>query len=263
MSCEWIDVSQLSFNTLLLLEQVQLSWLPGWLPEKELQIALRANPAVEWYLRHKCQPLNEWLDCLMSTDQKITLSSPSEIRQAEIKVLETMADLIVYAVDPSVYDAQPFLNWDSAELLSLVNFSGKTIIDVGAGTGRLAFEVAETAHSVFAVEHVDNLRKLIKNKAQARNLNNVIPVDGLITEIPFYDQFADVTMAGHVFGECVEMEYKELARVTKPGGMIILCPGNNDEDNDIHNFLVSHGFEWSRFEEPQDGVKRKYWKAIV
>ncbi len=35
MPREWMDVSQLSFNTLLLLEQVQLSWLPGWLPEKE------------------------------------------------------------------------------------------------------------------------------------------------------------------------------------------------------------------------------------
>jgi hypothetical protein len=41
---EWMDVSQLSFNTLLLVEHVQLSWLPGWLPERELGIALRANP---------------------------------------------------------------------------------------------------------------------------------------------------------------------------------------------------------------------------
>ena len=54
MPREWMDVSHLSFNTILLLEQVQLSWLPGWLPEKELWIALRANPVVEWYFRHKC-----------------------------------------------------------------------------------------------------------------------------------------------------------------------------------------------------------------
>lgn len=47
MPREWMDVSHLSFNTLLLLEQVQLSWLPGWLPENDLRIALRANCAKE------------------------------------------------------------------------------------------------------------------------------------------------------------------------------------------------------------------------
>ena len=68
----WLDVSQLSFNTLLLLESVQLSWLPGWLPEAELGIALRANPAVEWYMRHKCPAITGWVDQVMArepTDQ--------------------------------------------------------------------------------------------------------------------------------------------------------------------------------------------------
>ncbi len=34
MALNWMDVTQLSFNNLLLLDEVQLSWLPGW-PEKE------------------------------------------------------------------------------------------------------------------------------------------------------------------------------------------------------------------------------------
>jgi hypothetical protein len=41
---------------------VQLSWFQGWVPEKELAIALQANPVVEWYMRHKCPDLNAWLD---------------------------------------------------------------------------------------------------------------------------------------------------------------------------------------------------------
>jgi len=261
MPREWMDVSNLSFNTLLLLEQIQLSWLPGWLPERELQIALKANPVVEWYLRHKCPQLKEWLDKVMSADLGTQESNPHETRQAEAAILSSMCDLVVYAVDPSVYDAQPFLGWDSKELYSLTNFTDKIVIDVGAGTGRLALAVAETAQSVFAVEPVSNLRKYLKQKSKSRGLDNVFPVDGLITEIPFPSQFADVTMAGHVFGEFVNLEYQELTRVTKPGGMIILCPGNNDVDNDAHRFLVSQDFEWSRFEEPRDGVKRKYWKT--
>ncbi len=261
MPREWMDVSQLSFFTILLLEQVQLSWLPGWLPEEQLTIALKANPAVEWYLRHKCPQLNDWLDRVMATTQTVT--DPVAIRQAEIDVLTSMTDLVVYAVDPAVYDAQPFLNWDSNELLCLADFFNKTVIDVGAGTGRLAFSVANKAATVFAVEPVANLRAYLKQKALALGFQNVYPVDGLITCIPFPDRFADITMGGHVFGDSPETEYKELLRVTKPGGIIILCPGNSDKDNDVHDFLIVQGFNWSRFEEPLDGWKRKYYKKCA
>jgi SAM-dependent methyltransferase len=259
MPRDWMDVSHLSFNTILLLEQVQLSWLPGWLPEKELRIALRANPVVEWYFRHKCPQTNEWLDRVMSIDKEV-VSGPVEIRQAEVEILASMTDLILYAVDPSVYDNLPFLNWDPNELLGLTDFTGKTVIDVGAGTGKLTFLAADKAQVVFAVEPVTNLRNFIKQKAISESLGNVYTMDGLITAIPFPPDFADITMAGHVFGEYLGREYQELSRVTKPGGMIILCPGNNDLENETHEFLIAHEFEWSRFEEPGAGIKRKYWK---
>ena len=84
----------------------------------------------------------------------------------------------------------------------------------------------------------------------------------MVTQIPFPDGFADVTMAGHVFGDEPEAEVREVLRVTKPGGMAIACPGSNDTDNEMHRVFVAHGFEWSRFEEPEDGTKRKYWKCV-
>ncbi len=263
MPREWMDVSQLSFNTLLLLEQVQLRWLSGWLPERELGIALKANPAVEWYMRHKCPQLNEWLGRVISAVQDDKLGDPVEIRRAEVSVLTSMTDMVVYALDPAVYDAQPFLGWDTQELTSLIDFAGKTVIDVGAGTGRLALAVAGQARTVFAVEPVANLRAYLKTQARSKGLHNVYAVDGLITDIPFPGQTADVTMGGHVFGDDLDAEYQELLRVTRPGGIIILCPGNNDADNDTHDFLVARGFEWSRFEEPRDGWKRKYWRTVA
>ena len=55
MPLNWLDVTPLSFNVLLLLERVQLSWLPGWPPEKEMAIALHANPTVRWFLVNKSQ----------------------------------------------------------------------------------------------------------------------------------------------------------------------------------------------------------------
>lgn len=118
------------------------------------------------------------------------------------------------------------------------------------------------ATQVFAVEPVAKLCSYLKTKARSRGVMNVFTIDGLITDMPFPDQFADITMGGHVFGDHPEKECQELIRVTKPGGMVILCPGNNDQDNEAHHHLVAQGFQWARFEEPEDGIKRKYWKTI-
>lgn len=262
MPLGWMDVSGCSFNTLLLLEQVQLSWLPGWLREPELAVALRANPAVEWFMRHKCPGLNEWLDRVMGAVPAGGAGDPAEARRAEVAVLSQIEDLVIYALAPAAYDAQPFLGWDSEELLSLVDFAGRTVIDVGAGTGRLSLAVAGKARTVFAVDPVANLRAYLRQKAREGGFHNVYPVDGLITGLPFPAAMADVTMGGHVFGDAPEAEYRELRRVTKPGGMIILCPGNTDDDNDQHRFLVSSGFAWSRFKEPHDDWKRKNWLTV-
>ncbi len=46
MPTNWIDKTNLSFNNMLLLERVQLTWMPGYLEEKELALALKANPVV-------------------------------------------------------------------------------------------------------------------------------------------------------------------------------------------------------------------------
>ena len=259
MPVNWMDVSGLSFNSLLLLERVQISWFPGWVPEERLAVALGANPAVEWFLRHKCPEAQSWLDSVMS--MRPAQTSSEEVVAAELVIMRKIIDLLVYVVDPAVYDAQPFLGWDSRELTSLVDFAGKTVLDIGAGTGRLALVAAEKAAAVFAVEPVANLRAYLRAKSQSLGFANVYTADGLVTQIPFPDAFADVVMGGHVFGDEPEREYRELARAAKPGGMVILCPGNRDEDNGRHRFLLAQGFQWARFEEPRDGMHRKYWKA--
>lgn len=176
--------------------------------------------------------------------------------------MKTINDWLVYVIAPQMYDYQPFLKWDDQELTSLVDFVGKIVLDIGSGTGRLAFLAAQNAFAVYPVEPVANLRLYIKAKANDLGLNNIYPVDGLITDIPFHDNFADITLGGHVFGDNSEEERRELERVTKLGGMVILCPGNNDKDNLAHKVLTTNGYSWSRFEEPEDGWKREYWKTI-
>jgi len=256
MAVRWMDVESLSFNTLLLLERIQLSWFPGWVCEADLALALDANPVVEWYLGHKCPEIRPWLDGVAARKSP---AGADEVRAAETAVMRQINDLLVYVVDPAVYDAQPFLGWDSRELTKRVAFAGKTVVDVGSGTGRLALVAAPEAAVVFAVEPVETLRRTIRDKAAARGLSNVYAVDGTIEAIPFPDEFADVVMGGHVFGEVPEVEIAEVERVTRRGGTMIACPGNGDADNETHAAFVRHGFQWERFDEPQDGTKRKYW----
>ena len=262
MPVNWLDVSSLSFNTLLLLEKVQLSWFPGWLPETELAIALSGNPVVEWYLRHKCPRLNDWLDGVMTKAGDQQSFDNAVIRQAEVVIMIAINDLLTYVVDPAAYDAQPFLAWDAQELVSLVDFTGQIVIDIGSGTGRLALIAAKKAATVYAVEPVTNLREYLQDKARKQGLRHVFAVDGLITDLPFADGFADITMGGHVFGDQPEEEYVEMVRVTKPGGLLILCPGSTDREDERYRFLIGKGFEWSRFEEPGAGVVRKYWQRL-
>jgi ubiquinone/menaquinone biosynthesis C-methylase UbiE len=182
------------------------------------------------------------------------------VRQAEIRVLAAINDWIIYAVDPDVYARQPFLGWDTGELLEMADFGGKLVIDVGPGTGRQAFAVARLASVVWAVEPSGNLRDYLRARSRELGMNNVYLVDGLMTELPFPDRFADIVMSGHVYGDEPEAELAEMLRVTKTGGDVLLIPGNNDVDNPAHAHLVANGFEWARFEEPGDGTKRKYWR---
>ncbi len=174
-----------------------------------------------------------------------------------------MQDWLIYVLDPAIYDRLPFLGWEDDSLLSMADFKDKIVLDIGSGTGRLAFCVAPLARVVYAVEPVANLRRYIYKKRDALGLKNVYPIDGTITQIPLEDDFADILMAGHVFGDDLEEAYREMRRVVHDGGMILLHPGTNLTSEDpAHQFLINKGFEFSTFEEPGDGTKRKYWKTI-
>ena len=111
------------------------------------------------------------------------------------------------------------------ELSGLVDFRGKTVVDVGAGTGRLTFIAAhDGALGVFSVEPVGNLRVFIKEKTRKLALKNVYTMDGLITDLPFPDNFIDIVMGGHVFGDSPEAEHAEMLRIAQTRGDDHLVP---------------------------------------
>jgi SAM-dependent methyltransferase len=257
----WLDVSEIDFNTLLLLEPLHAAYMAGRQPSKAMGTALAAHPAVCWYLGHIHPPIQAYIDGCLALAQPDP--APEALREAEVVVLDSMHDWLIYVLNPERYDQLAFLGWDDRSLLGMADFSEKIVLDIGSGTGRLAFTVAPYAQTIFAVEPVANLRRFLWHKRASLGLNNVYPSDGELTQIPFPANFADILMAGHVFGEDFDAEYSEMARVVKHGGMILLHPGTNAQsEDDAHQFLIKKGFEFDTFDEPGDGLKRKYWITV-
>ena len=105
--------------------------------------------------------------------------------------------------------------------------TGKTVLDVGAGSGRLAFAAAEKASWVYASEPVGTMREFMRDKIMREGIENIRVLDGLVTELPFPDGTFDVVMSGHVFGEDWDTELAEFTRVCKRSGWLLNCPGDS------------------------------------
>ena len=91
---------------------------------------------------------------------------------------------------------------------------GSTVLDVGAGTGKLTRLLVPTGARVIAVEPIAEMRAFIEG-AEA--------VDGTAEELPFPDGAADlvtVAQAFHWFD--LDRALPELHRVLRPGGQLAL-----------------------------------------
>ena len=262
MPLNWMNINETPFQVMLFLEDFHIDYLTQSSDHTEaLYIALKANPAVEWFFRKRSSVFDTWFD---TVEQDLSGKKPSiSVREAEKQILRAFNDWIVYICDPQIYDNLSLTKWDKRELLDITDFHNKRVVDIGPGTGIQTFPVAVLASVVYAVEPVKTLREYLRKKAKGKGFNNIYVTEGLMTQLPFEDDFADIVMSGHVFGDAPKEEYEEMLRVCKPDGMIILCPGNNDTDDERHAFLVEKGFSWDRFEEPGDGTKRKYWKTVI
>ena len=137
-------------------------------------------------------------------------------------------------------------------------------MDVGAGTGRIAFKIAETARAVYAVEPNSSLRQFIRQKATRTKIKNVFAVDGFLHTMPFPNESIDVLITSRAIGWHLDDELQEIERVVKKGGLVIHFSGYPfEEDNPVHSVITSSNWNYqhSRYKE-NTGWKSKYWKKI-
>ena len=250
MSIGWINPNDYSFNCFLLMERFQIRLMlksGGWWVDmdewkKSMGIALAANPAVRWYLEKRCPECASQIAELCANAPAVM--DAEQIRAAEVYAMSGVEDFVVYTTPEVMAEKCDFIRgWSKERLFEFVDLTGKTVLDVGAGSGRLTFAAAEKAAWVYASEPVGTLREFMRDKIAREGIKNVRVLDGLVTEIPFPDDTFDIVMSGHVVGDHWDAELAEITRVCKAGGWLIDCPGDSERDLKPNKELISRGWE--------------------
>lgn len=233
----WIDPETYSFNSFLLLEQFQIRLMLNsgdWRRDKKrwaecMGIALKANPTVCWYFTHRCPECKPLVEELIKNAP--STADAVQIRESEKYALLSVEDFIIYTTPEKMAEHCDFIRgWNKVHLFELADLSGKLVLDVGAGSGRLTFAAAEKAECVYACEPVGTLREFMRDRVKSENIQNVRILDGFLEELPFPNDTFDIVMSGHVVGDHYDSEIAELTRVCKPNGWLLDCPGDSVRD---------------------------------
>jgi SAM-dependent methyltransferase len=272
MSLGWINPEDFSFNNFLLMDRFQIRLMldsGGWRNDKAewrqaVGIALNANPAVKWYFENKCPESAEAISGIAADAPVVT--DASEVRKAEVYALSSVEDFVIYT-KPWLMDRNcAFIyGWEKRRLFEMADFRGKTVLDVGSGSGRLAFAAAEQAAWVYASEPVDSLREYLRDKISREHIGNMRVVDGMADNLAYPDSTFDIVMSGHVVGDRWDAETVELERVCKPGGWLLDCPGDEAPSGKRHKAspeLVKRGWEPMYYTGTLGGEVYRYRKQV-
>ena len=263
MSFNWINPDEFSICSLLLMDEYIVKSMAKNENadfQKNLAVVLKSHPAILWYVQNKAPSAADRFDELA---EQITRNvDHSTLRKAENYIIDNMDWAIVYVFPEYMEQLKYIKYWDESRLLSMTDFSGKAVLDVGAGTGRLTFAAAKAAQYVYACEPVERLRKYMREKQRKNNIQNVYVVDGVIESLPFRDGTFDIVMSGYTMGDDYKEEYNELSRVAKGDGCIIDCPGEDDRNNTLSKEMKRLGFKHLRYESKTGGVVYRYIKHL-
>jgi ubiquinone/menaquinone biosynthesis C-methylase UbiE len=136
----------------------------------------------------------------------------------------------------SVYDQQDFygdcirqrmskaLTWLDGLRLS----ENSSILDAGCGAGRLAHEAAKRGYHVFGMDYSYGMLVKASSIYNREDQHNVKPFQGDIESVPLQDSDFDVIICLGVISylKSEEKALRELARILKPGGVLVLSITN-------------------------------------
>ncbi|MCR4622435.1 MAG: class I SAM-dependent methyltransferase [Clostridiales bacterium] len=260
----WIDPNEYSFDCMLRMERFQIRFILEYLEAGDKPVmgaALKANPKVVWLWKQKCPERAGEIDVLIASAPENL--SAEQVRQAEVTILGGYEDFVIYTTPEVMYEKCDFIHgWNKNSLYEICSLEGKTVLDVGSGTGRLAFAAAQKAAFVVASEPVDALREFMRDEIAKRGMTNMRVCDGLCHVLPFPDDCFDVTMSGHVVGDFFDEEVAELTRVTKDGGWLLDVPGDQHMKTRRNERLLADGWEELPYVGTFGEVTYRYRKQV-
>ena len=114
------------------------------------------------------------------------------------------------------------------------DLSGKKILEIGVGPGKLLVRMAKKGYDVTGIE----LRHGMAHEARKRTRQAVFDIDILHTSVyhlPFAHNSFDAIVLTFVLAEIrhLDQAITQMKRVLKPGGKIIIIAGGMPQDNNI------------------------------
>ncbi len=157
------------------------------------------------------------------------------------RVRRALAWELLYRVEPELFErlvaGEPvhpaILDWFPARLGS--------VVETGAGGGRLTLELAPRAERYLATEPAAPLREILRRKLAARGLGHVEVREGFFDRLPAPDCSADLVVSCSAFtvdpAHGGERGLAEFLRVVRPGGLVTMVwPDDSD-------WLAARGFQ--------------------
>lgn len=134
---------------------------------------------------------------------------------------------ILYRDFPEIYDRFA-RSHDTPTTIEAIHqhfpLTGKTVVDIGSGTGLSTFELAHYARTVIGVEPEAAMRAVSLQAAQERGITNIRILEGSAERIPLEDHAVDLAaaifLASLYTEENIVNFMREAERVVKPGGMV-------------------------------------------
>jgi len=253
----------LQVEDIYLLERFQIAYLPDRVPQREFAALLWANASIKRFLITKYPPIADFIDDVLA--RYGPAADQQELDAYIDRLVWEIADHLIYVKRPDAYDERAAIRWDFGEATSDVSIKDKIVIDAGAGTGRIAFAAAQSAHIVFAVEPVTSMRRFIREKAAMTGITNLYAIDGFLHAVPLPDRFADVVITSNAIGWQLEAELEEIERVVKQGGYAIhlFSSPTDAQDAPLDASLTSSEWQYTcSRRQDQDSWRIKYWKQI-
>ncbi len=141
---------------------------------------------------------------------------------AEMQALKTRLKATWEAGDYGIF--AKYLEPGALEFFERINIQpGSRLLDVACGAGQLTVPAAKTGIDVTGLDLAQNLVDQANERLQQEGLK-AKAVQGDAEDLPFADNEFDVTLSliGAMFAPRPELVAKELLRVTKPGGTVVM-----------------------------------------